>query len=136
LIVVDASLFTAWLLDEPGQDGRDAAWDIVSGDMMFVPVHWPNEVANALRRAVRTKRISADDIRPIAERVSAFKIEFAEPTQRDQIGDLAVEALEHSLSTYDMAYIRVAHDHQCALATVDGAMREAARRLRIPLLPE
>lgn len=136
MIIVDASLFAAWLLDEPDYGPANAVWDIVSGDMMFLPAHWPNEIANALRRAVRTKRLRADEIGPIAERVSAFKIRFAEPTPLDQIGPLAAEALEHSLSTYDMIYVRIARDRQYQLATIDKAMREAARRMDVDLLPE
>ena len=136
MIVVDASLFAAWLLDEPGHGPLDAVWDIVSADVMFVPVHWPNEIANALRRAVRTKRLRADEVAPIAERVNNFKIDFAEATPLDQVGSLALEALEHGLSVYDMIYVCIARDHQYPLATIDGPMRETARRLRIQLLPE
>ena len=136
MIVVDASLFTAWLLDEPAHGPNDAVWDIVSSNVMFVPVHWPNKIANALRRAVRTKRLRVDEVTQIAKRVGDFQIGFAQPTALDQVGRLAVEALEHGLSTYDMIYVRVARDHQYPLATIDGPMRQAARRLRIQLLPE
>jgi predicted nucleic acid-binding protein len=136
LIVVDASLFAAWLLNEPGYGPEDAVWNIVSADVMLVPGHWPNEVANALRRAVRTKRLRPDEIMPIAARVSMFKIGFAEPTPLDQIGSLATDALEHGISTYDMIYVRLARDRQYPLATIDAAMRNAAQRLRIRLLPE
>jgi predicted nucleic acid-binding protein len=136
LIVVDASLFTAWLLGEPDHSPTDAVRDMVSDDIMFVPAHWPNEIANALRRAVRTKRLRADEVPAIAERVNVFRIGFADPTPREQIGSLALEALKHRLSTYDMAYVRVARDYQYPLATIDGAMRNAARRLDIRLLPE
>jgi predicted nucleic acid-binding protein len=136
LIVVDASLFAAWLLNEPDYGPGDAVWNIVSTDVMLVPGHWPNEVANALRRAVRTKRLRPDEIMPIAARVNMFKIVFTEPTPLDQIGSLATDALEYGISTYDMIYVRLARDRQYPLATIDGAMRGAAQRLRIRLLPE
>jgi predicted nucleic acid-binding protein len=136
LIVVDASLFAAWLLNEPDYGPADPVWDIVSADVMLVPGHWPNEVANALRRAVRTKRLRADEVLPIASRVSMFKIGFAEPTPLDQIGNLATDALEYGISTYDMIYVRLARDRQYPLATIDAAMRNAGQRLRVRLLPE
>jgi predicted nucleic acid-binding protein len=135
LIVVDASLFAAWLLSEPEPGPAHAIWDTLSAETIIVPDHWPNEIANALRRAVRTKRLLADEIAPIAERVSLFEIGFAEPTPVDQIGQLALEALEHGLSTYDMTYLRVARDYKYPLATLDRAMRDAARSLNIALLP-
>jgi predicted nucleic acid-binding protein len=136
LIVVDASLFAAWLLNEPDYGPENVIWDIVAADTILVPDHWPNEIANALRRAVRTKRLRVDEVRPIAERVNAFEIGFAAPTPLDQIGDLAIAALENELSTYDMTYVLLARDHQYSLATIDAAMRRAAQRLRIRLLPE
>lgn len=136
MIVVDASLFAAWLLNEPGHGPQDAVWDTLSAEMLFVPDHWPNEIANALRRAVRTKRLRIEEVAPIAQRVVTFEIGFAEPTPLDQIGALAIEALEFGLSTYDMTYVRLARDNRIPLATIDQAMRAAARRLEIDLLPE
>jgi predicted nucleic acid-binding protein len=135
LIVVDASLFAAWLLNEPGYGADDALWDLVTVETIFVPDHWPNEIANALRRAVRTKRITVDEIALITERVTVFDIGFAGPTPIDEIGSLAQDALKNELSTYDMTYVRLARERQLALATVDQAMRRAATRLNIPVLP-
>jgi predicted nucleic acid-binding protein len=136
LIVIDASLFAAWLLNEPDRGPADAVWEAILPQEIFVPVHWPNEVANALRRAVRTKRIQTDEVRPIADRAREFRLNFAAPTSRDEIGELALEALEHGLSAYDMIYVRIARDHQYRLATIDKAMRTAAQRLNVRMLPE
>jgi predicted nucleic acid-binding protein len=135
LIVVDASLFIAWLLNEPRHAEQDAVWDLLVADTAFVPDQWPNEIANALRRAVRTKRIQPAEIALIVERISPFDIEFAGPTPLDEIGRLANEALDHGLSAYDMTYVRLARDRQLPLATLDRAMRRAAIALNIPLLP-
>jgi predicted nucleic acid-binding protein len=135
LIVVDASLFAAWLLNEPSYGPEEAVWDVLIAETLFVPSHWPNELANALRRAVRTKRIRMDEVDPIAERIALFDISFATPTPVHEIGRLAKEALDHDLSAYDMTYVRLAQEHQFPLATVDRAMRRAATRLNIPLLP-
>ena len=135
MIVVDASLFAAWLLNEPSRGPDDAVWDILSFETVFVPDHWPNEIANALRRAVRTKRIRVEEIESIVERVSVFDIGFAGPTPIDEIGSLVKEALHHGLSAYDMTYVRLAREHQLPLATIDQEMRRAATRLNIPLLP-
>lgn len=136
MIVVDASLFVAWLLDEQDYGPTHSVWERLLTESIFVPDHWPNEIANSLRRAVRTKRLRADEVLPIAERILVFDIGFAEPTPLDQIGSLAKDALDLDLSTYDMTYVRVARDYQYPLATIDEGMRKAARRLRIRLLPE
>lgn len=135
MIVLDASLFVAWLLNEPRHTPEEAVWDTLAAETVLVPSHWPNEIANALRRAVRTKRLGTEEIAPVAARVSTFDIGFAEPTPVEAIADLANDALHYGLSAYDMIYVRLARDHRLPLATVDQAMRAAAQRLDIPLLP-
>ena len=135
MIVVDASLFVAWLLSEPRRAADEAILDILSSETILVPCHWPDEIANALRRATRTKRFSVDEIEPLAQRVGTFDIEFAEPTLIDEIAGLAKDALHHGLSAYDMIYVRLAQQRRVTLATIDEAMRTAAQRLDIPLLP-
>jgi predicted nucleic acid-binding protein len=135
LIVVDASLFIAWLLNEPRRRPEEAVWEILLAETALVPAHWPNEIANALRRAVRTKRIAIEEIAPIAEQVSTFDIGFAEPTSIEAVGELAKEALQYGLSAYDMIYVNLAREYRLPLATIDQAMRAAAQRLEVPLLP-
>ena len=50
MIVVDASLFAAWLLNQPSHGPDDAVWDTLTAEAVFVPADWPDEIANALRR--------------------------------------------------------------------------------------
>jgi predicted nucleic acid-binding protein len=135
LIVVDASLFAEWLLNEPGAQEHETIWDRLSAETLFVPPHWPNEIANALRRAVRTKRLNVDEVMPIAQRVVAFDIELAAPTSLEIVGLLASEALQHGLSVYDMIYIRLARELRLPLATIDRPMRTAAGKLGVNVLP-
>jgi predicted nucleic acid-binding protein len=135
LIVVDASLFAAWLLNESGHGPTDDVWDKLTAETLLVPSHWPNEIANALRRAVRTKRLHTDEVRPVAERINVFDVSVMPPIAIEEIGGLAFEALANELSTYDMLYVRLARDRQVPLATVDRGMRAAAQRLKISLLP-
>lgn len=135
MIVVDASLFAAWLLNEPGHGPEDAVWDVLSTETLLAPSHWPNEIANALRRGVRTKRLRPDEIRPIAERISTFDIELVPPIAIGEIGELVADALSHDLSAYDMLYVRLAHERRFPLATIDQSMRAVAQRMKISLLP-
>jgi predicted nucleic acid-binding protein len=44
-------------------------------------------------------------------------------------------AVTHDLTTYDAAYVQLALHYRATLATLDRAMRAAAVRLNIPLLP-
>lgn len=135
MIVVDASLFAAWLLNESRPGPEDALWDRLAAETLIVPSHWPNEIANALRRAVQMKRLRADEIEPVAERIRPFDVNLVPPTAIDDIGRLASDALSNDLSAYDMLYVRLAKERQLPLATVDRAMRAAAQHLKIAVLP-
>jgi len=136
LIVIDASFLVAWLLSEPRQTAEDKVWDILATDSALVPAHWPNEVANALRRAVRTKRLPPHDVEPTVRRLLAFDIRLAMPPKLDDIKALVEDALRFDLSVYDLHYVRLAQAHRIALATMDGAMRLVAQQLNIAVLPE
>jgi predicted nucleic acid-binding protein len=135
LIVVDASVFVAWLLSERDDKDSDAFWKILMNQALIVPAHWPNEVANALRRAVRTKRLPAADIDPTARALSDFDIKLTPPPVTADIAGLAIDALDADLSVYDLHYIRLAQSFGIPLATGDVAMRRAALRLGIALFP-
>ena len=136
MIVVDASFFVALLLNEPRHAAKDKVWEILETDFALVPAHWPNEVANALRRAVGAKRLSRPEIEPTVRRLLAFDIRFALPPKVEDITALVEEALRFDLSVYDLQYIRLAQTHRVALATIDAAMRLAAQQMNIAVLPE
>jgi predicted nucleic acid-binding protein len=135
LIVVDASLTAAWLLDEPSFAPASDLFDLLASESILVPAHWPTEVGNALRKAVRMGRLSNKEIAPLIERLALFDIVVATPISVNEIGSLTQLALEHRLSVYDAAYIQMAAAQRLALVTVDRAMRAAAARLNVSLLP-
>jgi predicted nucleic acid-binding protein len=135
LIVVDASLFVAWLLNEPSHGPSDALFDILTDDTLLVPSRWPDEVASALLKALKSNRIDESELDAIGERISTIDFGFAEPTPIHDIGSLARDASALALTVYDTTYLRVARDHGLSLATVDRAMRRAAAELNIPLIP-
>ena len=136
MIVVDASLFVAWLLNERDEDASDTFWRTLLTQPAVVPAHWPNEVANALRRAVRMKRLPAADVEPTARELFIFDIKLAAPPVATDIAGLTKDALTADLSVYDLQYIRLARTLAIPLATVDAAMRRAAERMNGALFPE
>jgi predicted nucleic acid-binding protein len=136
LIVVDASLFVAWLLNERDEDASDTFWRTLLTQPAAVPAHWPNEVANALRRAVRMKRLPAADVEPTARELFIFDIKLAAPPVAADIAGLAMDALSVDLSVYDLQYIRLAQTLGVPLATGDAAMRIAAERMNVTLFPK
>ncbi len=133
MIVVDASLFVAWLLNEQDDQSARAFWRDIATRRAIVPAHWPNEVANALRRAVRTKRLPAEEIEWAVTELSHFDISLAAPPLAADIGKLAKDALALDLSVYDLQYVRLAQTLGVPLATNDAAMRRAAERVQVAL---
>jgi predicted nucleic acid-binding protein len=136
LIVVDASIFVAWLLNEPRQLAEQDVWDALVSESALVPVHWPNEVANALRRAVRRNRISLEDIGPTLGDLAPFDIKLSTPPSVQDIEALTKDALRLDLSVYDLQYVNLAKTHRLPLATIDTAMRSAAHKVDVIVLPE
>jgi predicted nucleic acid-binding protein len=64
-----------------------------------------------------------------------FEIAISPAIALGEIDALTQFAVRHKLTAYDAAYLRIAFDHGARLATVDIAMRDAARRLDIRILP-
>jgi predicted nucleic acid-binding protein len=136
LIVVDASIFVAWLLNEPMQSTEQEVWEALVSESALVPVHWPNEVANALRRAVRRNRISLEDIGPTLEDLAPFDIKLSTPPSVQDIEALTKDALRLDLSVYDLQYVNLAKTHRLPLATIDAAIRSAAHKVDVIVLPQ
>jgi predicted nucleic acid-binding protein len=135
-MVVDASMFVAWLLNEPRQSAEEEVWNALIRESALVPAHWPNEVANALRRAVRRNRISLEDIGPTLGDLVPFDIRLSTPPSVREIEALTKDALRLDLSVYDLHYVSLAKTHRLPLATIDAAMRSAARNVDVIVLPE
>lgn len=100
-----------------------------------VPSHWPLEIVNALRTRIRAGKISADVFATMMDRLDRLDIEVEPPMDLDEIGPTTNFARAHVLTAYDAVHVQLALRHGAALATVDRAMRTAARALNIALLP-
>lgn len=119
LLVVDASVVVAALVDD-GPDGRWAEGRLASAPLA-APHLMPAEVANVLRRASLTGRISAD----------AASLAHAD------LGDLRVELapywpfaervweLRATVTSYDAWYVALAEYLGAPLATLDAGLARA-----------
>lgn len=135
MIVLDASLVIAWLMTEKLPAGDTDAYSDLPDNVLVVPSHWPLEISNVLRSRIKSNRISISDFHDIVERFDLLNVEVQSPLELDEIGHLAQFAVTHELTTYDAAYVQLALQRRVPLATLDRAMRAAATKLNIPLLP-
>jgi predicted nucleic acid-binding protein len=136
LIVLDASMMLAWLLNEPGSVSRPQLRDILRQEALLVPAHWPAEIGNALLMNERRGKISEQDIEIIMTSLDEFSVSTQLPPQAEQFPWLVQIARAFRLTFYDAIYVHLAVTTQSALATLDQDMRNAARELGLILIPE
>jgi predicted nucleic acid-binding protein len=135
LIVVDASIAAAWLLAEKNFSPTNDLLDLLSRESLLVPPHWPTEVGNAIRRAVRMRRVLTEDVELLVATLKSLDISVTTPPAISEVGGLVHFALDNNLSVYDAAYVRLAAARQMPLATLDTTMKAAARKIGVATLP-
>jgi predicted nucleic acid-binding protein len=135
LIVVDASLMVAWLLDEPEHALAEDLDKLLDRETLVVPSHWPIEVGNALLVNIRRQRVRPSQLQELMQECATLAILVEPSFQLERIGLLARLAVEHGLTLYDAAYIQIAIEKSIPLGTLDRPMRVAAQRLGVACFP-
>jgi predicted nucleic acid-binding protein len=124
-----------WLLGEQNEPTPLHLPQLLAGDKIMVPSHWPIEVANVLRTQMRFRNITPVDLSEILERLDQLNVTIEPPISSDEIGPRAIFSHTHDLTSYDGSYVQLAFQRRMTLATLDKAMGSASSRLNIPLLP-
>ena len=136
-IVLDGSLALSWVLpDEQAAQSSVVRASMAAGCLTLVPAHWALEVANALCMAERRKRISQADTAAALAALQRLSIKTDPETGARAGSDTLALARQNTLSVYDAAYLELAMRSGAALASLDRALRAAASKLKVPLLPE
>jgi predicted nucleic acid-binding protein len=134
-LVLDASVAVAWCFDDERTPYTERLLDqFAAGSEALVPAVWPAEVTNALLSAERSRRITLAQVRPFLDRLAGLAITI-DPAQtaRAFAGVLSV-AREQNLTTYDAAYLELALREGLPLATLDRALRKAAKAAGVAIL--
>jgi predicted nucleic acid-binding protein len=132
-LVLDASVALSWCFADEAAEISAAALDAVAERGAVVPPLWRIEVANALTSALRRKRIDA------AFRAASLADLAALPVAIDAEGDSHVWSTtlrladQHRLTVYDAIYLELAQRRRLPLATLDEALRAAARASGVEL---
>ncbi|MDB5656011.1 MAG: PilT protein [Tardiphaga sp.] len=134
LIVLDASITVALLLNEPGFKASELN-EVLAKNQPVVPAHWPIEVGNALLTAVRRKRIDGSRLAQVAAELRKLNVMVEPPTALDRLTSMIKFAADQGLTLYDAAYVDLSMTKNATLATLDKAMRQAAGRLDLNVLP-
>lgn len=129
-VVVDASTVVAALLDR-GHDGRWAEEVLMTGQLA-APHLLPAEVANIVRRAAMTGKISHDAACLAHADLRALRVElFPYWPFADRVWEL-----QANVTSYDAWYVALAEYLECSLATLDARLSRAPGLKCSILLPE
>lgn len=134
--VLDASVAIAWCFEEESTPAsRELLESLVSGVAAVVPPLWHWEVANALLTAERRGRIDADTATQFLQLLQRLPIRTdPQSTDRTFVFTQAL-ARQHSLTTYDAAYLELARRLEVPLATRDEDLARAALQAGLRRLP-
>ena len=135
-MVVDASIAIAWV--HPGQatPATDALLAAIGeGTKVVVPALWPVEMANVLLVLERRRKLRADERATALAALRDLSCSVDHEMSALAFTDLSLLASELSLSVYDAAYLELALRLNVPLACKDGALRAAARKRGLTVLP-
>ena len=136
-IILDSSVALSWVLpDELTASTQTIRASIEAGDRTIVPSHWALEIANALWAAERRRRITQPDTTAALAALEKLSMESDTETARRAGRETLALARQNALSVYDAAYLELAIRQGAVLASLDGPLRTAAKKLNVPLLPE
>lgn len=106
---------------------------LLISQQLIVPAHWPMEVGHSILKALRRRTIPGSRLEQIATQLHALDITVAPPLEVISFLPLIEFARIHGLTMYDASYVQLAIDRNAPLATLDGAMRNAAKNLGVKL---
>ena len=130
-IVLDASVTVAWAFHDQVDRYCNLVRESLVANEALVPAIWPLEVVNALLIAERRKAITRSSTDHFLQFLAELPIIVeAQPLDATWNGALAV-ARNTGLSAYDASYLHLASRTSSPIATLDKAMRNAAKRVGV-----
>jgi predicted nucleic acid-binding protein len=133
--VLDSSVTLAWLLPDEGSAAVEQLADRLEQDSARVPSIWALEVGNALLVAQRRGRIKDDELARMIAALDGLPIEVDQEAARPALLTIVAVAKKLGLTTYDAAYVELAHRQGVSLATLDERLRAACTTMQVPVLP-
>jgi predicted nucleic acid-binding protein len=133
--VLDVSVTMAWCFKDEASDATWALLERLTADTAIVPGIWSAEVANVLLVAERRRRIDRAEVRVFIARLLALPISAEETAPERVLGEVMSIGRETRLAACDALYLDLAVRHGVPLATTDRALRTAARKMRVTVLP-
>ena len=127
--MVDASVVAKWVL--PGEPFQENAIKLKNDHVLgLVELHAPlfivEEVANALWRATKLKRLSQEDAQEALNALNDMKIELHQLDWAQAAQSLEI-ACKHNITLYDASYLFLTDKIKVQLLTADNKLYETAK---------
>ncbi|MGA2598801.1 MAG: type II toxin-antitoxin system VapC family toxin [Bryobacteraceae bacterium] len=130
-LIIDASVASAWCFPDEQTDYTNRVLDAVSSFVTgFAPRLWAYEIRNSVLMGLRRKRITKVDAENFLNSLDGLEIRLADPVSYDAVFELAQL---NRLTVYDAAYLDLAIREGSELASLDGALRNAAVNVGVVL---
>jgi len=126
--VLDASVAMAWCFPDENDSYAGTVLQALLESEAVAPAIWPLEVANALTVAVRRKRLRPVEELRFLTLLEQLSVVIDISTAAHAFGKTLLLAREMGLSAYDASYLELALRESVPLATLDAALRKAARK--------
>ncbi|MFZ1202479.1 MAG: type II toxin-antitoxin system VapC family toxin [Desulfobacterales bacterium] len=132
--VIDNSVVMSWCFEDEINGYADSVLNRLTDAVADVPAIWPLEVVNVLLVAERRKRLSVSDSMRFLTLLSQLPIHVEPAQPKKMMVQLLSLARTNNLSSYDASYLDLAMRKGLPIATQDGKLIEAARRIDVPIL--
>ncbi|MYF68814.1 MAG: type II toxin-antitoxin system VapC family toxin [Proteobacteria bacterium] len=134
--VLDCSVAIAWVFDDQASDATDTLLrELKDGGRAVVPPLLHLELGNVLVQAERRRKLTAAETSQRLDFFADLPIATDSAMEADLRSGIVQLARRTSLTTYDASYLELALRRGLALATRDKALRSAARKEAIAVLP-
>jgi len=127
LILVDASIFLAVILEEPERDG---IVELFEGKEIVSVGCLPWEVGNAFSAMLKRKRLTEAEVTRGWEVFEAISWR----SLKENIGEALRLSSRHNIYAYDAYYLEAASRYGCPLFSLDSRMKEVGKMEKIPIM--
>jgi len=132
--VIDASVAMTWCFKDEITPVTQRLLQDLGSKPALVPAWWYVEIANVLALAERKGRLSTTEIIDFIAVLDNAQIEVDNEAPQRAFSHLLPLCRKHRLTSYDAIYLDLAQRRRLPLATLDGPLRKAAKKLGVKLL--
>ena len=129
--VLDASVAVAWCFEREATPHTAQILEMLVEGEAVVPAIWPFELANALLRAERNKRVTRAETVTFLNQLQGLAILVEQDVPGRVFREILSLGREQNISVYDAAYLDLAMRQGLPLATSDQELAKAAGRLGV-----